>query len=610
MSQPLPVQNPFVGRKREQQLYSQMLTGTTPWVMVITGQGGIGKTTLLRHFCELTSRDIPVVSLNFANTVLRTDVLNIVAEISWQLATCCDAQARAIFEQTLAEGRALLSEMSKQTIQTVQIGNDASAEGIQLDMRADLATSREQHRQIQASVCQSLYNQVLTFRPARLVILRDTCEWLSETEGLDVGRMVMDELLPKIHDYLTRHHHLCTAVIASRVPPPLSVIERQNCHTLVLPMLDKASVDTYLEQVGMQDAVLRQRVYAITHGHALCVSIIGVLWQEQGDHPFTLDELPQLQDKFNERALLEFIQDRLDKRLVKPFRELTRFGVLLRSFNLPLLQAVFPELFSGANALDIFQQFTRYPYIESLGNQRRVIHELLREIQAIEIREQQPDEWRTYHKRALDYLTGTAPQSPDWYYHAIAYDEEQGMTDWWDAVQTARNQGKREACNQLLQAAYDVTLNLAPQALAQRAFHLGKYHVNWTDMSAAMDSYEAALGLFRQVGSRLGEANCYQAQGDIALEQDNYQEALTLYNRAYQLFQQIQDGYSQARLLYYRSFIYEKMGNIQQTIQDAELSLKIAHAVHLPESYIERREMRLNELRSRHPHRQPESPVE
>ncbi|MEO8973195.1 MAG: tetratricopeptide repeat protein, partial [Ktedonobacteraceae bacterium] len=348
---------------------------------------------------------------------------------------------------------------------------------------------------------------------------------------------------------------------------------------------------------------------------------IGVLWQEQGDQPFMLDDLPRLQDKFNERALLEFIQDRLDKRLGSPYRELTRFGVLLRSFNLPMLQAVFPELFSGANAHDTFQQFIRYPYIESLGNQRRTIHELLREIQAIEIREQQPDEWRKYHKRALDYLTNVTPRPPDWYYHAIAFDEEQGMSDWWDAVVSAHNQGRREDCWALLQAVHDVTLALSAQASAQRAFHLGRYHSNWTDMSAAMDSYEAALGLFRQVGSRLGEANvrkamgdvqqfrkeneaamdsyeaalglfrqvgsrlgeanCYLAQGRIALEEGKHQESLTLHNRAYYLYQQILDGYSQARLLYYRSNVYEAMNERQQALQDMEQCMAIVRPLNL-----------------------------
>ena len=74
-------------------------------------------------------------------------------------------------------------------------------------------------------------------------------------------------------------------------------------------------------------------------------------------------DLPKLQEEFNERAWIDFIQERLDKRLQPPFRELTHYGALLRSFNLPLLQAVFPELLPEPEAFDRFQQFIGYPYI-------------------------------------------------------------------------------------------------------------------------------------------------------------------------------------------------------------------------------------------------------
>jgi predicted transcriptional regulator len=42
-------------------------------------------------------------------------------------------------------------------------------------------------------------------------------------------------------------------------------------------MLAKEAVNDYLEQVEMQDAAMRERIFDITRGHALCVSIIGDL---------------------------------------------------------------------------------------------------------------------------------------------------------------------------------------------------------------------------------------------------------------------------------------------------------------------------------------------
>ena len=625
-SQPLFIQNPFVGRKQEQKVYQHLLAQSHPWVLLITGQGGNGKSTLLRHLAEQTPQEIPVVTLNFANNELRTDPLKVLEELSWKLASFCEKRRVSAFDKALREGRDRLTELSKQMNQFINVGNEASLQGAQLDMHStDAAAMRQQRQQVRDNVTKALYEQTLTYIPARLVLMFDTCEWLSEPEGREAGSWVLDHLLPGLYERLQARRHSCLAVLASRMQPDLHVIERQDCYSLPLPMLDQPAVEDYLIALGMEDAAMRQRIYEVTHGHALCVSIIGTLWQKQGEpgnQPFTLADLPQLQEKFNERALLEFIRDRLSSRLNTPFRELTRYGVLLRSFNLPMLQAVFPELLPEANALDIFQQLISYPYIEARGNQHYAIHDLLREIQAVEIREQQPDKWQAYHEQALTYLSQHEPRSVDIYYHAIAYDEDEGMSNWWKAVETARNRGERDVCGALLQVADDGTLELTPRARGQLAFQHGRFYYYWMDMSAALASYEQALGLFRQVGSKLGEANVRKAMGDVqqfrdereaalasyeqalglfrqvgdrlgeanvrkamgnqAAEQEDYEQALQLHNIAYQLYQQIEDGYSQAVLLYYRSLVHEAMDTLQLAIEDMEQATNIAQRLGLP----------------------------
>jgi len=420
---------------------------------------------------------------------------------------------------------------------------------------------------------------------------------------------------------------------------------------------------------------MRGRVYDITRGHALCVSIIGTLWQEQDDHPLTLADLPKLQQDFNERALIEYVRKRLDKRLKAPFRELTRYSVLLRSFNLPMLQDVFAELLPADTALDLWRKFIDYPYIEKLGNQRYAVHDLLRELQAAEIREQQPTQWQSYHQRALDYLTKLDAHSPDWYYHAIAVDEDEGMSAWWDAMVEPKNYAASNL-TALCDAAFDVILKFLPANEANRAFHLGRVqqlrdqyddalasyadalrlfqqvddrlgeanvrkaigdvhqfrkqlddalasyadalrlfqqvgsrlgeanvrkaigdvHQFRKQLDDALASYADALRLFQQVGDRLGEANCFLAQGRVALQQDGYRNSLGLHNKAFQLYRDIGDRYSQARLLYYRSFVYEATGERERAIADAEQAGAIARSLNLP--YFQDR---LGELKSGQP---------
>ena len=84
--------------------------------------------------------------------------------------------------------------------------------------------------------------------------------------------------------------------------------------------------------------------------------------------------------------------------------------------------------------------------------------------------------------------------------------------------------------------------------------------------------------------------------GNLALEEKDYKKALSLHNIAYQLYQQIHDKYSQAALLYYRSFVHEAMNNRQLAVKDIQQALAIAQAVELP--FIDLFEQRLEKLQS------------
>ena len=354
----------------------------------------------------------------------------------------------------------------------------------------------ELRRQVREKVCTAFYDLIETLHPLSLVLMLDTCEWLNEPECREIGQWMLQSVLPEMRERLHEKHRDCVAVLASRLSLDLAAIDEQERRQRVLHMLDKAAVDDYLSRVGIQDTALRQRVYDLTHGHALCVSIIATLWQEQ---PFSLADLPTLQGQFAEQALVKFVHERiLDTRLKAPFRELTHYGILLRSFNLPILRAVFPNLQINPEQ---FRHFTGYPYVEFLGNHHYALHSLLREIQAEEIREQEPDQWQAYHKRALEHLTSLQSQQPDRYYHAIQLSQEEGMSDWWDAIQSASFRRAQEEFSALLEVVQDPTLKLTPGNQAKCIESQGDFHRITYQMDVAISSYEQALSLYRQVGA-------------------------------------------------------------------------------------------------------------
>jgi len=76
MSQPLYNAPPFVGREEEQKLYQQMLARASAWLLVISGDGGVGKSALLRHLAEQTRVTQPgaaVAVFDFASNALQRD---------------------------------------------------------------------------------------------------------------------------------------------------------------------------------------------------------------------------------------------------------------------------------------------------------------------------------------------------------------------------------------------------------------------------------------------------------------------------------------------------------------------------------------------------------
>src|SRR6266487_5004032 len=108
MSQ-IPLQSLFVGREGEQRCYQELLNGSPEWILVITGQGGNGKTALLRRYAEQTPSDTPVVLLNFTNESLVEDPLVILEKLVEQLAPHCDKWQVQAFEKTVQEGRDVLA---------------------------------------------------------------------------------------------------------------------------------------------------------------------------------------------------------------------------------------------------------------------------------------------------------------------------------------------------------------------------------------------------------------------------------------------------------------------------------------------------------------------
>src|SRR5215467_4703712 len=466
----------FVGRTHELERYQKFLTRDTPWILIIRGLGGSGKTALLSEFEKQTPRDTCVVTLDFAQKTLREDYLTFLENISQQVEPYCDAERTVEFRKSIASGRLEIGKRvagSKTEIGEIKQGITAGSDveihdtGLTIDiMEAKIQETRHQMREMAR---EKFYAQMKTFAKERLVIMLDTCEWLNEkTAEAEAARWAGTELIKGLRTRMQNRGKACFVVMTSRLPLQLEGINVGEQEELRLKMLDRASTNQYLEAIEVHDPAIQGYIYNMTYGHPHSLAVIRNIWEDQWDMPLTNADLPRLKSLFYERAMQDVIDRDILQRLLKsPLDVLTHYGVLLRRFNLPLLQAVFHEWLPDSEANRRFNQLIRYPHVESLGDFNYVFHRLLREILAGYIRVQEPEKWKYYHKLALDFLTlqkksSHPPKySPDSYYHLLAFDEAEGVS-YWNTIRTSESVEYMEA---LREAARDKTLQLTLAAM-------------------------------------------------------------------------------------------------------------------------------------------------
>ena len=95
----------------------------------------------------------------------------------------------------------------------------------------------------------------------------------------------------------------------------------------------------------------------------------------------------------------------------------------------------------------------------------------------------------------------------------------------------------------------------------------------------ALASYEQALGLFRAVGDRLGEANVLQAQGDVLHFLDQREEALASYEQALGLFRAVGDRLGEANVLQAQGDVLHFLKQTEEALASYEQALGLFRAV-------------------------------
>lgn len=564
----MPVPLPFVGRDAELRLYEQLLAGQGFWLLLISGQSGNGKSELLLQF-QGKPGEGHVSLLDFENSHIQENALTVAEVLGDSLAPVVDARSLAQFRQTCQWGRTTIAQAQIQSNMDLTAGAGSRMKDIIMTMDTGGAL-KEKRREVLALVTTALLDLAGKARKKRLIFLFDTFERLDQPRSEEVRNWLQGFLL-RLHDRLGGK---AGAVIAGREGLE-ALFPRHGTVSRRLGTLSFEELDRSLQGIGMRDAAVRRAIYEMTRGHPFCANMVAQVWQNQ---PSITGDLNKFQGEFNELAVTRWVLDRVLKHMLAPYDDLTRYGVILRSFDLPLLRHVFPELLTDPSDKD-FRHLIGYAFTLRLVDGRYTFHDLLRQVQGDAVRRELPDKWNTYHRRALQYWQQEARREtifkqqmfpPDYYYHHLALDEPQAAREWTrDAVQVALL-GEREYWGRFLQAAHDTTLAPGTAFQAARAFHQGRFFFYQTQWNLALVSYQQAIPRYRLVGDCLGEANTLQAIGEVHYFSEHPDSALPHYQQALTLLQQCGDPgarLGEAHLLYAIGEVYRFRGAIPQALE-------------------------------------------
>ena len=492
----------FIGREQEKGEYHHFLKNSRPWILLVTGMPGIGKSTFLQHVEQHdTPTDAITVRLDFADISLRIDRLKVLEELSRGTERCCSEQAVVAFRQKVEEARLYFVQQQGKHLKNLADQLQQQDRVIPEDVEKMLCDVPMQETASQEAVEKLFYEQMKSFsHDKQLVIMFDTCEWLDSPSGQRVKSWLENELIAKLPEAKQ-----CHIVIAGRMPMQLSTVNSQDHLEMKLEGLDETAVTNYMQNEMKMQNEAGKRVFRMTRGHPLCLSILCALWREERENNISKEEekdLILLEREYDEQQFIELVQERLDSRLYSPYREWTHYGVLLRSFDLPLLCAVFSEIVNLPDYEDCYHQFIRYAYVvhEREKSECYMIHELLREVLVENIRQQEPDKWRTYHQRAFNYYQKCpVPQQYNMYYHAVALDAEKGIKDWKKAVRGALQRNEQHF-EYLLYALCDNALKLSdyPNALYNEILRESK--LRW-GQNKDLEKYTRSESHYKEAGN-------------------------------------------------------------------------------------------------------------
>jgi tetratricopeptide (TPR) repeat protein len=108
-------------------------------------------------------------------------------------------------------------------------------------------------------------------------------------------------------------------------------------------------------------------------------------------------------------------------------------------------------------------------------------------------------------------------------------------------------------------------------------------HHHRGDWQAALDYYQRALPVYREVGDRAGEATTLNNIGGVHNDWGDGQTALVYYERALPISREVGDRAGEAVTRYNMAIVYRDTGRLMEAVAELEVVMALDAAVQDPD---------------------------
>jgi tetratricopeptide (TPR) repeat protein len=371
----------------------------------------------------------------------------------------------------------------------------------------------------------------------------------------------------------------------------------------------------YLEKqnvlIQTSSAIQQELVSAfslLTRGHPLVLGLAVIYFKQLDEQERAAERFLQHKSLINERARVEFLEERLLKRLPEPHRTLLERGPILRTFDLADLQVLLNLKISTESAQEhilderTYSRFVNYPFVNQVIASdadntkyfRYSFHELVRQVRLAALRRHYPRTKEALHQRMVEYYrhvnllhvakeTDLAEQHAEkanklfkiqveMLYHALQVSEMRisAFEDWKRMTKHALAQWDRQQSGSLLELVRQLTEEDEP-FLGKQETTYGFYRMlhaqflrqesRWEE---AKEELEQAMRLFEQREYTPGLARACHELGEFYISQGRLDEALPFYTRLLTLEEYSDGPTSRAATLNGIGVIYLEKGRLKE----------------------------------------------